>query len=192
MQGSSISKQALTTLIKERVLYCIHYHRSLDVAASMREEVALLTSLVTGSPTADAQVWQSQMLLVFQLLLPATGLFGSFNISKSPLQIVSSASKFRLTPVCLSLTAKKQTQSTPSAVCNDVFVEAQKPPANKGCSSLPACTGFSLGSWHGQPEKKSCIVSQHAQTDLTPAWILPKAVDVLLSVLESLDDHSSW
>lgn len=74
LQGSSRSKQALTGLIKERVLYCIHHHRSLDVAASMREEVALLTSLVTGSPTADAQAWQSQMMLIFQLLLPATGL----------------------------------------------------------------------------------------------------------------------
>lgn len=40
----------------------------------MHEEVALLTSLVTGTPTTDAQAWQSQMMLIFQLLLPATGL----------------------------------------------------------------------------------------------------------------------
>ena len=39
----------------------------------MHEEVALLSTLVTGSPTADPQAWQSQMMLVFQLLLPATG-----------------------------------------------------------------------------------------------------------------------
>lgn len=73
MQGSSSSKQALTALIKERVLYCIHHHRSLDVASSMQQELALLTHLVTDTPTADAQAWQSQMLLLFQLLLPATG-----------------------------------------------------------------------------------------------------------------------
>lgn len=73
MQGSSSSRQALTALIKERVLYCIHHHRSLDVASSMQQELALLTHLVTDTPTADAQAWQSQMLLLFQLLLPATG-----------------------------------------------------------------------------------------------------------------------
>lgn len=90
LQGSSTSKQALTTLIKERVLYCIHHHRSLDVAASMHEEVALLTSLVTGSPTADAQAWQSQMMLVFQLLLPATGLIPqAVMLIKSTLEVHS-------------------------------------------------------------------------------------------------------
>lgn len=73
MQGSSSTKQGLTALIKERVLYCIHHHRSLDVAASMQRELGLLTELVTGTPTADGQAWQSQMLLLFQLLLPATG-----------------------------------------------------------------------------------------------------------------------
>lgn len=73
VQGSSSSKQGLTALIKERVLYCIHHHRSLDVAASMQQELGLLTHLVTGTPSADAQAWQSQMLLLFQLLLPATG-----------------------------------------------------------------------------------------------------------------------
>ena len=73
MQGSSSTKQTLSALIKERVLYCIHHHRSLDVAASMQRELGLLTELVTGPPTADSQAWQSQMLLLFQLLLPATG-----------------------------------------------------------------------------------------------------------------------
>ena len=71
--GSSASKQALTSLIKERVLYCIHHHRSLDVASSMQQELGLLTELVTAGVTADATAWQSQMLLLFQLLLPATG-----------------------------------------------------------------------------------------------------------------------
>ena len=72
-QGSSASKQALIGLIKERVLYCVHHHRSLDVASSMQQELGLLTQLVTGVPTPDAQAWQAQMLLLFQLLLPATG-----------------------------------------------------------------------------------------------------------------------
>ena len=75
-------------LIKDRVLYCIHHHRSLDVAGSMNEEVALLTSLVTGGPTADVQAWQSQMLLVFQLLLPATGLIPqTVKLIKSTLEV---------------------------------------------------------------------------------------------------------
>lgn len=39
----------------------------------MQQELGLLTQLVTGTPSADAQAWQSQMLLLFQLLLPATG-----------------------------------------------------------------------------------------------------------------------
>lgn len=73
VQGSSSSKQGLTALIKERVLYCIHHHRSLDVAGSMQQELALLTHLLTGTPSEDAQAWQSQMLLLFQLLLAATG-----------------------------------------------------------------------------------------------------------------------
>ncbi len=72
-QGSSRAKQGLVALIKERVLYCIHHHRSLDVASSMQQELGLLTELVTGGSNADAQAWQSQMLLLFQLLLPATG-----------------------------------------------------------------------------------------------------------------------
>jgi len=72
-QGSSRAKQGLVALIKERVLYCIHHHRSLDVASSMQQELGLLTELVTGPNNADAQAWQSQMLLLFQLLLPATG-----------------------------------------------------------------------------------------------------------------------
>lgn len=45
----------------------------------MHEEVALLSTLVTGSPTADPQAWQSQMMLVFQLLLPATGVLDTRN-----------------------------------------------------------------------------------------------------------------
>ena len=73
-QGSSTAKQGLIALIKERVLYCIHHHRSLDVASSMQQELGLLTELVTGSVPTDAQAWQSQMLLLFQLLLPATGI----------------------------------------------------------------------------------------------------------------------
>lgn len=72
-QGSSRAKQGLVALIKERVLYCIHHHRSLDMASSMQQELGLLTELVTGASNADAQAWQSQMLLLFQLLLPATG-----------------------------------------------------------------------------------------------------------------------
>jgi len=67
------AKQGLVALIKERVLYCIHHHRSLNVASSMQQELGLLTELVTGASNADAQAWQSQMLLLFQLLLPATG-----------------------------------------------------------------------------------------------------------------------
>ena len=39
----------------------------------MQQELALLTHLVTVTATADPQAWQSQMLLLFQLLLPATG-----------------------------------------------------------------------------------------------------------------------
>ena len=39
----------------------------------MQQELALLTHLVTATPTADPQAWQSQLLLLFQLLLPATG-----------------------------------------------------------------------------------------------------------------------
>jgi E3 ubiquitin-protein ligase UBR4 len=72
-EGSSRAKQGLVALIKERVLYCIHHHRSLNVASSMQQELGLLTELVTGASNADAQAWQSQMLLLFQLLLPATG-----------------------------------------------------------------------------------------------------------------------
>ena len=72
-QGSSSSKQGLVALIKQRVLYCIHHHRSPDVASSMQQELGLLTELVTGTGNADGQAWQSQMLLLFQLLLPATG-----------------------------------------------------------------------------------------------------------------------
>ncbi len=72
-QGSSGAKQGLIALIKERVLYCIHHHRSLDVASSMQQELGLLTELITGAANTDAQAWQSQMLLLFQLLLPATG-----------------------------------------------------------------------------------------------------------------------
>ncbi|KAL0024070.1 hypothetical protein WJX79_002966 [Trebouxia sp. C0005] len=49
---------------------------SLDVASSMQQELGLLTELVTGASNADAQAWQSQMLLLFQLLLPATGAAG--------------------------------------------------------------------------------------------------------------------
>ena len=54
VQGSSNSKVALLGLVRDRVLYCVRHHRSLDVAASLHEEVALLSSLVTGPPTADA------------------------------------------------------------------------------------------------------------------------------------------
>ena len=73
VQGSSNSKVAVLALIRDRVLYCVRHHRSLDVAASLHEEVALLSSLVTGASTADAAAWQSQILLTFQLLLSATG-----------------------------------------------------------------------------------------------------------------------
>ena len=34
-RSSSSSKQAVTTLIKDRVLYCRHHHRSLNMAASI-------------------------------------------------------------------------------------------------------------------------------------------------------------
>ena len=48
----------------------------------MQQELGLLTHLVTATATADPQAWQSQMLLLFQLLLPATGeVVGRFSSS---------------------------------------------------------------------------------------------------------------
>lgn len=74
----------LAALIRERVQYCIQQHRALDVQAAMAGVMPLLSSLTSVSrgkaksrpeaeERADADAWQTQLLLAFQLLMEATG-----------------------------------------------------------------------------------------------------------------------
>ena len=72
----------LAGLIRERVQYCMRQRRALDVRAAMAGVMPLLSSLTSvrrgkgkqeGAEGPDAEAWQSQLLLAFQLLIAATG-----------------------------------------------------------------------------------------------------------------------
>lgn len=65
--------QGLAGLIRARVMYCIAQHRALDVAAAVGEELALLEDLMACKWMKEVDEWQALLLLVFQLLLHATG-----------------------------------------------------------------------------------------------------------------------
>lgn len=74
--------QELAALIRERVQYCIQQHRALNVRTAMEGLMPLLRSLTSvrkskgkqeGAPRSEADSWQTQLLLAFQLLMVATG-----------------------------------------------------------------------------------------------------------------------
>lgn len=63
----------LAGLIRQRVMYSIGQHRALPVSQTLAEEVVLLKELATGAGATDAEAWQEQLRLVFELLLHASG-----------------------------------------------------------------------------------------------------------------------
>ena len=74
----------LAGLIRGRVQYCIKHNRAFDVRAALEGVMALLSSLTAvGRPSSqarhggrgapDAEAWQEQLLLAFQLLLQTVG-----------------------------------------------------------------------------------------------------------------------
>lgn len=81
----------LAALIRERVQYCIQQHRALDVQAAMAGVMPLLSSLISvskgkgkregeeckgkreGEECSEADAWQTQLQLAFQLLMEAIG-----------------------------------------------------------------------------------------------------------------------
>lgn len=88
--GDGSAGLQIADLIRDRVLYCIKQHRALDVAAAVKDELALLSELATSdwllhsgqeaaaaaagdARDSGADTWQHHLLLLFQLLLHATG-----------------------------------------------------------------------------------------------------------------------
>ena len=78
------ASRQLAGLIRSRVQYCMQHYRTLDVRAALEGIMALLASLASagkpsqvrhggsrGAPDADA--WQEQLLLAFQLLMQTVG-----------------------------------------------------------------------------------------------------------------------
>ena len=65
----------LAALIRERVMYALKQHRALDVAAATRDEISLLSKLMTpkGRHQVDQQAWEAQLQLVLHLLAQAIG-----------------------------------------------------------------------------------------------------------------------
>jgi E3 ubiquitin-protein ligase UBR4 len=54
----------VNNLIKKKVMYCLEHHRSMDIAASIREEMQLLSETCS---IAD-EFWEARLRIAFQLL----------------------------------------------------------------------------------------------------------------------------
>ncbi|KAL2641590.1 hypothetical protein R1flu_009177 [Riccia fluitans] len=66
-EGDAAAVADLNDMIKQKTLYCLEHHRSMDVAACIRDELQLLSE--TCSLTDE--FWESRLRLVFQLLFRA-------------------------------------------------------------------------------------------------------------------------
>ncbi|KAL3677862.1 hypothetical protein R1sor_020818 [Riccia sorocarpa] len=66
-EGDASAVTDLNNMIKQKTLYCLEHHRSMDVAACVRDELQLLSETCS---LAD-EFWESRLRLVFQLLFRA-------------------------------------------------------------------------------------------------------------------------
>ncbi|XP_024381357.1 auxin transport protein BIG isoform X3 [Physcomitrium patens] len=63
-EGNSAALQELNQLIKEKTLYCVDHHRSMDISSCVRDELQLLSE--TCSLTDE--FWEARLRIVFQIL----------------------------------------------------------------------------------------------------------------------------
>jgi E3 ubiquitin-protein ligase UBR4 len=66
-EGDSAAVAELNSLIKQKTMYCLDHHRSMDIAACVRDELQLLSE--TCSLTDD--FWEPRLRIVFQILFRA-------------------------------------------------------------------------------------------------------------------------
>lgn len=63
-EGNATAVAEINNLIKKKVMYCLEHHRSMDIAASIREEMQLLSETCS---VAD-EFWEARLRIAFQLL----------------------------------------------------------------------------------------------------------------------------
>ncbi|GLJ18302.1 hypothetical protein SUGI_0323850 [Cryptomeria japonica] len=63
-QGDATAVAELNNLIKKKVMYCLEHHRSMDIAACIREELQLLSETCSVSD----ELWEARLRIAFHLL----------------------------------------------------------------------------------------------------------------------------
>jgi E3 ubiquitin-protein ligase UBR4 len=63
-EGDAAAVAELNSLIKQKTMYCLDHHRSMDIASCMRDELQLLSETCSLSDN----FWEARLQLVFQLL----------------------------------------------------------------------------------------------------------------------------